>query len=334
MVPSRRKQGGRAGSTDIRPAGETCACLCGRFYSHRCLVQVQLRESQAAADRLRSAFKEVATCCGYANTTRDVEIPTVVEGVQSLRNSEKALQVRNAAFSVTCACSLKARTLQVEVKQLRQKEAGLHIQLAEKNFESTELRRELNSAWQASDPSIIQLKQLLLDPAINREFQRLKSELGETQKELKHVQEDLQAVNFTQESKTGRALMAKCKSLQEENDEMGRELAEGKVHQLDAQLSIAREYADELKKNYLELSDHCQTLDEEAEHMQQQLFALRNQVHVLELQAKQQTYDRRQQEDARPPFVRKPMGRGGMKRQFPDRDGPMRMMMAGKQRKK
>ena len=227
-----------------------------------------------------------------------------------------------------------ALVVQAEVKQLRQKEAGLHIQLAEKNFESTELRRELNSAWQASDPSILQLKQLLLDPAINREFQRLKSELAETQKELKHVQEDLQAVNFTQESKTGRALMAKCKSLQEENDEMGRELAEGKVHQLDAQLSIAREYADELKKNYLELSDHCQTLDEEAEHMQQQLFALRNQVHVLEQQAKQHMFERRQHDDMGPPFVRKPMGRGGMKRPFPDRDGPMRMMVPGKQRKR
>lgn len=35
--------------------------------------------------------------------------------------------------------------------------------------------------------------------------------------------------NFTQESKVGRQLMAKCRSLADENEEMGRELAEGKV---------------------------------------------------------------------------------------------------------
>lgn len=34
-----------------------------------------------------------------------------------------------------------------------------------------------------------------------------------------------------QESKTGRMLMAKCRSLQEENAEMGRELQEGDKHQ-------------------------------------------------------------------------------------------------------
>lgn len=35
---------------------------------------------------------------------------------------------------------------------------------------------------------MVQLKQLLLDPALNKEFNRLKAELEETQKELKHVQ--------------------------------------------------------------------------------------------------------------------------------------------------
>jgi hypothetical protein len=45
------------------------------------------------------------------------------------------------------------------------------------------------------------------------------------------VAEPLAAADAAQESKTGRMLMAKCRSLQEENAEMGRELQEGDKHQ-------------------------------------------------------------------------------------------------------
>jgi hypothetical protein len=43
------------------------------------------------------------------------------------------------------------------------------------------------------------------------------------------VQEELAVAHFSQESKVGRQLMAKCRALADENEEMGRELAEGKV---------------------------------------------------------------------------------------------------------
>ena len=61
---------------------------------------------------------------------------------------------------------------------------------------------------------------------------RAQAELEATQKELKHVHEELVAVNYTQESKIGRQLVAKCRALADENEEMGRELAEGKTHQV------------------------------------------------------------------------------------------------------
>eukprot|EP00983_Pelagomonas_calceolata_P058563 1145536-Pelagomonas_calceolata.AAC.13 len=57
----------------------------------------------------------------------------------------------------------------------------------------------------------------------------MRSDLEETQKELKRVQEELAVANFTQESKVGRQLMAKCRSLATENEELGRELVEGRV---------------------------------------------------------------------------------------------------------
>ena len=49
---------------------------------------------------------------------------------------------------------------QDEVKVIRRREAALQIQVAERNLEAVELRRELNTAWSSADPNVIQLKQV------------------------------------------------------------------------------------------------------------------------------------------------------------------------------
>ena len=59
-----------------------------------------------------------------------------------------------------------------------------------------------------------QVRQLLLDPAVNREFAALRAEVEAKGREVKALQQELQAVNFSQDSKTGRMLMAKCRTLQ------------------------------------------------------------------------------------------------------------------------
>lgn len=48
---------------------------------------------------------------------------------------------------------------------------------------------------------------------------------------MKELKDDLAAVQFTPHSKHGKLLMAKCRTLQEENTEIGREASEGKVSQ-------------------------------------------------------------------------------------------------------
>ena len=62
---------------------------------------------------------------------------------------------------------------------------------------------------------------------------------------------------------------------QEENEEMGRELSEGRIHHLETQLALAKNFAEEMRRKYLELEEHCWALDEEAEDLQQQLFVLK-----------------------------------------------------------
>ena len=58
---------------------------------------------------------------------------------------------------------------------------------------------------------------------------------------------------------------------------MGREISEGRVHELETQLTAAQSYAGDLRRKFKELEAHCYALDEEAEDIQQQIFLLKSQ---------------------------------------------------------
>jgi pre-mRNA-splicing regulator WTAP len=51
----------------------------------------------------------------------------------------------------------------------------------------------------------------------------------EKEKKIKELQDNVSAVNFTASSKLGKMLMAKCRTLQAENEEIGEMASEGKV---------------------------------------------------------------------------------------------------------
>lgn len=61
-----------------------------------------------------------------------------------------------------------------------------------------------------------------------------------------------------------------AKPLQDENEEMGRELAEGRVHELERGAALAKGFADDLRRAYASLEDHTHTLDRENEDLQVQ----------------------------------------------------------------
>jgi len=64
---------------------------------------------------------------------------------------------------------------------------------------------------------------------------------------------------------------------QDENEEMGRDLAEGHVHALERQLALAKSALEDMRRAYLQLEDITQQLDSEVEDLQAQvpfIFAL------------------------------------------------------------
>ena len=60
----------------------------------------------------------------------------------------------------------------------------------------------------------LQVEQLILDLAVQRQFDQTKREMEAMGLDAKSLQEELQAVQFSQDSKAGRMLMAKCRALQ------------------------------------------------------------------------------------------------------------------------
>ena len=68
-------------------------------------------------------------------------------------------------------------------------------------------------------------------------------------------------------SVTGKKLMAKCRMLIQENQELGRQLSQGRVAQLEAELALQKKYSDELKgsqdskaDNIAKLASYCSKL--------------------------------------------------------------------------
>ncbi|KAM9433852.1 pre-mRNA-splicing regulator WTAP-like isoform 2-T2 [Salvelinus alpinus] len=77
---------------------------------------------------------------------------------------------------------------------------------------------------------------------------------------------------------TGKKLMAKCRMLIQENQELGRQISQGRIAQLEAELALQKKYSEELKSSQDELNDFIIQLDEEVEGMQSTILVLQQQL--------------------------------------------------------
>lgn len=76
----------------------------------------------------------------------------------------------------------------------------------------------------------------------------------------------------------GKKLVQKCKELQEENEQLGREVTEGRMQALRAEAAMHREHASELRNSLGETREWVESLMEELETAQATIFSLRREV--------------------------------------------------------
>ncbi|KAK8735305.1 hypothetical protein OTU49_005612 [Cherax quadricarinatus] len=122
------------------------------------------------------------------------------------------------------------------------------------------------------------LKHCLLDPAVNLLFERLKRDLDSARTKMEETQNELSAWKFTPDSNTGKQLMAKCRLLIKENEELGRMITSGRLAKLEGELALQRNFSEELKKSQSELDEFLLEMDEDTEGMQGTIYYLQQQL--------------------------------------------------------
>ncbi|KAL3018634.1 hypothetical protein AAZX31_05G038600 [Glycine max] len=138
-------------------------------------------------------------------------------------------------------------SLREQLEKAKKKEAAFIVTFAKREQEIAELKSAVRDLKSQFNPASMQARRLLLDPAVHEEFTRLKNLVEEKDKKVKELQDNIAAVNFTPQSKMGKMLMAKCRTLQEENEEIGNQASEGKMHELAMKLSVQKYQNAELR---------------------------------------------------------------------------------------
>eukprot|EP01105_Mastigella_eilhardi_P019881 TRINITY_DN4698_c0_g1_i2.p1 TRINITY_DN4698_c0_g1~~TRINITY_DN4698_c0_g1_i2.p1 ORF type:complete len:271 (+),score=80.28 TRINITY_DN4698_c0_g1_i2:30-815(+) len=120
-----------------------------------------------------------------------------------------------------------------------------------------------------------------VDPVLNANYTSMREQLKEYEKEIKSQKEQLAAVPVTNESITTRKLIARCKALQDENEELGKQVAEGHVAQLEQALALRKKVAEEYQKSISEYDALIRQTDEEADALQSTVWALTTENRAL-----------------------------------------------------
>ncbi|XP_065042821.1 FKBP12-interacting protein of 37 kDa-like [Musa acuminata AAA Group] len=169
-------------------------------------------------------------------------------------------------------------SLKEQLEKAKKKEAAFIVTFAKKEQEIADLKSAVRDLKTQLRPPSMQTRKLLLDPAIHEEFTRLKNLVEEKEKKIKELQDNLAAVNFTASSKLGKMLMAKCRTLQEENEEIGTMASEGKIHELGMKIVVLKSQNAELRNQFDALYKHMEGLTNEMERSNEMVYILQERL--------------------------------------------------------
>lgn len=151
-------------------------------------------------------------------------------------------------------------SLKEQLEKAKKREAAFIVTVAKRDKEIADLKSAVRDLKRQLQPLSMQTRRLLLDPAIHEEFMRLKNMVEEKEKKVKELQDNLAAVNFTANSRLGKMLMAKCRTLQEENEEIGALASEGKIHEMGMKIAVLKSQNAELRNQFEALYKHTEGL--------------------------------------------------------------------------
>ena len=177
----------------------------------------------------------------------------VADALLALRGSERvATEAAKEAGKRVNALLLRCDALEAQAAELR---VALHACVP------TAMSRAENQGPPAGGA-------LLLDPGAARELGRLRSALEAANEAAKAKDEEIAALAFSKESKQGRMLMARVRTLIKENEEFGAQVSEGKLHGLETQVEMLKAHVTKLKGEHSEMAALATALAAENESLQ------------------------------------------------------------------
>jgi len=154
----------------------------------------------------------------------------------------------------------------------------LLMRLTAKEQEIQELAAQVAQLKSAQAPTSAALRSTLLDPAINILIQKLTKECENLKKQAEDKQNEMAAWKFTADSASGKRLMAKCRQLYQENEDLGKMISSGRMAKLEGELALQKDLSEKMKQNQLEMDDFMAELDEDVEGMQSTILLLQKQL--------------------------------------------------------
>ncbi|XP_071686614.1 FKBP12-interacting protein of 37 kDa-like [Rutidosis leptorrhynchoides] len=228
--------------------------------------QSELEAAKAENQKWHCAFQKES----FIPQGSSVEPSVVIHYLQNLKSSEESVRE--------------------QLEKSRKKEAAFIVTIAKREQEIADLKSAVRDLRSQLKPLSMQARRLLLDPAIHEEFMRLKNLVEEKDKKVKELQDNVAAVNFTPQSKMGKSLMAKCRTLQEENEEIGNQAKEGKIHELSMKLASQKAQNVELRNHYEGLFKHMEGLTNDVEKSNEMVLILEEKLEDKEAEIRRLRY--------------------------------------------
>lgn len=187
-------------------------------------------------------------------------------------------QLENAVEELSKQADSLQHELQSNETKYKKRLHNICMKLTLRDKKINQLQEKLDLITQNQLPTPYQLESTLIDPALNMMFEKMRSEMEAAKVKVEEMQNELSAWKFTPDSTTGKRLMAKCRLLHNENEELGKEMSTGWVAQLNGNLALQKKFSEEMKKSQTELDEFLLELEEEVEGMQNTIYYLQQQL--------------------------------------------------------
>ncbi|CAG8706727.1 3791_t:CDS:2, partial [Cetraspora pellucida] len=203
--------------------------------------------------------------------------------IPTAQTSTSAKGKANTSAQTQSTSTQQSQQTQYSINQ--ESTQDLLVRLTKKEEEIQSLLGELQNLSQTLTPDFTfdqSFRKKFLDPAINLLFRTMKKELEDKNKIIESLQHELEGVKFTPNSITGKKLVTKLRALQDENEELGRQLRQGRVEQYEVEIALQRKMIYELKQSLEESDNQLISMDNEMERLQDLVFRLRAKVKLYE----------------------------------------------------